>query len=286
MLQLKTLQLVEKPVDLPRWKYVKHKFPNGKESYWIRWKLYPDDARFFPGYKSLIIKFDNELSHLGNENISALNEWKVTKLSYASYLTKMCEELNFFETLYDQEGELITALFRIKYLIDVDSISYTMKNFDAFKDLCYKTIFTESMKAKILRMVEENYVDDIEAENFRNLSDADLRNIMARKKKSLEFLNVHVKAMIAISFGIKILSFIINHFAVMRSINIQKNIDLFYRFYIDMFDVYDFDFNIYNKIYSYIENKVNSSWNFNRSIFVLRIFSSIIYSNWRWYKAY
>ena len=146
-----------------------------------------------------------------------------------------------------------------------------MKNFDAFKDLCYKTIFTESMKEKILRMVEENYVDDIEAENLKNMNDSVLAGIVSRKKKSLEFLNVHVKAMIAISFGIKILSFIINHFAVMRSVNIQKNIDVFYRFYIDMFSIYDFDFNIYNKIYTYIENKVNSSWNFNSIIFLLTI---------------
>ena len=90
---------------------------------------------------------------------------------------------------------------------------------------------------------------------------------MQRKKKSLEFLNVHVKAMLEIAFGIKILSFIVNHFAVMRSINIQKNIDMFYRFYIDMFHVFEHDFDIYNKIYAYIENKVNSSYNFNKSIF-------------------
>ena len=217
--------------------------------------------------KTMIIKFDKELAHVDNENIAALNEWKVTKLSYSSYLPRMCEELNFFEAMYDQEGELITALFRIKYMIDVDNISYTMKNFDAFKDLCYKTIFTPSIKAKIARMVDENYVDDIEAENIRNMKNPDMLSIMQRKKKSLEFLNVHVKAMIQISFGIKILSFIINHFAVMRSINIQKNIDLFHRFYIDMFQVFDWDFDIYNKIYAYIENKVNSSYNFNKSIF-------------------
>jgi len=75
-------------------------------------------------------------------------------------------------------------------------------------------------------------------------------SIMQRKKKSLEFLNVHVKAMLEISYGIKILSFIINHFAVMRSINIQKNIELFHRFYIDMFDVFDNSFSIFNKIFS------------------------------------
>ena len=267
MLQLNAMKPIEKPEIIPRWKYKKHSFPNGASSYWIKWKLYPDDARFFSMPKLMIIKFDKELAHINNENISALNEWKVTKLSYSSYLPRMCEELNFFETMYDQEGELITALFRIKYLIDVDNISYTMKNFDAFKDLVYKTIFTPSMKEKITRMIDENYVDDIEAENIKNMSNPDMLSIMQRKKKSLEFLNVHVKAMLQISFGIKILSFIVNHFAVMRSINIQKNIDIFYRFYIDMFKVFDLDFDIYNKIYAYVENKVNSSYNFNKSIF-------------------
>jgi hypothetical protein len=267
MLQINALKPVEKVKDLPRWDYKKHSFPNGASSYWIKWKLYPDDARFFALPKILIIKFNKELNQLGNENISVLNEWKVTKLSYSTYLPKLCEELNFFETMYDKEGELIAALFRIKYLIDVDNISFTLKNFDAFKDLCYKTIFTPSIKAKITQMVEENYMDDIEAENTNNMKNPDMLSIMQRKKKSLEFLNEHVKAMLEIAFGIKILSFIINHFAVMRSINIQKNIDLFHKFYIDMFEVFEHDFNIYNKIFAYIENKVNSSYNFNKSIF-------------------
>lgn len=267
MLQLNSLKPIEKPKEIVRWKYKKNSFPNGASSYWIKFKLFPDDAKFFCMPKLMIIKFDKELSHMDNENISALNEWKVSKLSYSSYLPRMCEELNFFEAMYDREGELITALFRIKYLIDVDNISYTMANFDALKDLCYKTIFTPSLKEKITRMIEENYVDDIEAENLRNLNNPDMLSIMQRKKKSLEFLNVHVKAMLQISFGIKILSFIVNHFAVMRSINIQKNIDIFHRFYIDMFKVFEWDFDIYNKIYCYIENKVNSSYNFNKSIF-------------------
>ena len=173
---------------------------------------------------------------------------------------------NFFETIYDKDAELISALFRIKYLIDVDTLSYSLKNLDAFKDMCYKTIFTESFKEKVRFMIEDNYLDDIEEEQNVN-QNPDILTIMQRKKKSLEFKNEHVKAMLMISFGIKILSFIINHFAVMRSVNIQKNNDIFYRFYIDMFKVFDFDFDIYNKIYSYVENKVNSAYNFNKSIF-------------------
>lgn len=276
MLQINSVKPIETVEEIPRWEYVKHSFPNGATSWWIKWKQYPLDCRFFSIPKTMIIRFDKELSQVDNENISALNEWKVTKLSYSTYLPRMCEELNFFETLYDPEGELITALFRVKYLIDVDNVSYTMRNFDAFKDLCYNTIFTPSLKEKITRMVDENYVDDIEAENLRNMSNKDILSIMQRKKKSLEFLNVHVKAMLQISFGIKILSFIINHFCVMRSINIQKNISIFYQFYLDMFKVFEFDFDIYNKIYTYVESKVNSSYSFNKSIFEQQEISKLV----------
>ena len=256
MLQVNAVRPIEKKEELPpRWKYKVKYFPTKEGqpkmgSKWIGFKLYPADERFFSMPKTMIIKFDEELAHIGNENIAALNEWKVTKLSYSTYLPNMCEELNFFEAIYDTEGELITALFRIKYLIDADNISYTMSNFDAFKEMCYSTIFTPSMKAKIQQMVDENYADDIEAENLRNMSDPDIRSIMQRKKKSLEFKNEHVKAILEVSFGIKILSFIINHFAVMRSINIQKNLDIFYQFYLDMFNVFEHDFNIYNKLYA------------------------------------
>ena len=267
MLQVKALKPVQQVEEVKRWKYKKHSFPNGASSYWIKFKCNIDDQKFFSLPKTLIIKFDKELDHVDNENISSLNEWKVTKESYSRYLPKLCEELNFFEALYDADGELISALFRIKYLIDVDNISYTMNNFNAFKEFVYKTIFTDSIKEKLFRMVEENYIDDIEAENRRNMKDPSLWTIMQKKKKSLEFLNVHVKAMLLIAFGIKILSFIINHFCLMRNVNIQKNIMIFYDFYVDMFDVFEFDFNIYNKLYVYVENKVNSSYSFNRPIF-------------------
>lgn len=270
MIELKNLpktQTVEVEEYPPRWKYKKNSFPNGKSSYWIKWKLWPGDQKFFSAPKLLTIKFDKELDQFGNNNISVFNDWKITKLSYSSNLPKLCEELNFFTTLYDTEGELITSLFRIKYLIDIDTISYTMNNFNAFKDMCYKTIFTPSMLEKIDRMVEENYADDIEAENERNMKNPDMVNIMRRKKKSLEFLNVHVKAILKISFAIKILSIIINHFIVMRSLNLQKNIGIMYDFYVDAFDVFGFEFSIFNKLFSYIESKVSSSYNYNKSIF-------------------
>ena len=250
MLQLHAVQKTEDEKPVKPWKYKKHSFPNGASSYFIKFKCNECDKRFFSYPKTLVINFDKELDHGGNENIAALNEWKISKLSYSSFLPTLCEELNFFEAMYDREGELITALFRIKCLIDKDTVSYTMKNFEAFRDICYKTIFTDSMKEKIIRMVDENYIDDIEAENSRNLRDPNLLSILQKKKKSLEFLNEHVKAMLVISYGIKMVSFVCNHFMVMRNVDMKKDIGVFYDFYIKMFDTFDFPFNIYNKIYA------------------------------------
>lgn len=269
MIELKSIQKQNNQEEEypPRWSYKKHAFPNGKKSYWIKFKLWPGDQKFFCAPKVLTIKFDKELNQYGNDNISVFNDWKVTKLSYSTNLPKLCEELNFFEALYDTDHELITSLFRIKHLIDIDTITYTLKNFNAFKDMCYKTLFTPSMLEKIELMVEDNYTDDIEAENERNMKNPDMANIMQRKKRSLEFLNVHVKAILKISFAIKILSFIINHFIVMRSLNLQKNIDLMYEFYIDAFYIFNFEFDIFNKLYSYSENKVSSSFSYNKAIF-------------------
>ena len=55
--------------------------------------------------------------------------------------------------MYDQEGELITALFRIKYLIDANNYSYTLNNFQAFKDLCYKTIYLPDIVSILSNMI-------------------------------------------------------------------------------------------------------------------------------------
>ena len=211
MLKLQTTIPLKKHTEekevIPRWKYKRHSFPNKKSSYWIKWKLYPDDAKFFANGKVLTIHFDKELMQFNNENISALSDWKVTRSSYYQHLPFICDELNFFEIMYDKDAELITALFRIKYLIDVDNYSYNESNFNSFKDLCYKTIFTDSFKDKIKTMIDDNYVDDIE-EDMNKIDNPDILTIMQRKKKSLEFKNEHVKAMLMISFGIKILSFI------------------------------------------------------------------------------
>ena len=82
MLQLTAIKPTDRSKEVVEQKpYKKNKFPNGASSYWIRFKLHPEDARFFSMPKTLIIKFDKELDHLNNENIAALNEWRVTKLS-------------------------------------------------------------------------------------------------------------------------------------------------------------------------------------------------------------
>jgi len=56
VLQIDALKPIQEVEKVPRWPYKKHAFPNGAESYWIKWKLYPDDARFFSAPKKMIIQ--------------------------------------------------------------------------------------------------------------------------------------------------------------------------------------------------------------------------------------
>ena len=76
MLQVNALKPIEQPKEVKRWKYKKHSFPNGASSYWIKWKINPEDERFFSQPKTMIIKFDKELAHENNENI----EWRDSKI--------------------------------------------------------------------------------------------------------------------------------------------------------------------------------------------------------------
>lgn len=266
MLQIKDLKPVEEVKEVKRWPYVKHSFPNGKESYWIGWKIHPDDEKFFPANKGIYIRFDKELNHLGNENISAMNEFKVTRKSYVYRIEDICDALNFFETMYDKEGELITALFEVKCLVDVNEYYYPLKSYPAFIKKVYDTIFTPTMLKKIQLMVEENYADDIEIDESDG-KDINQLTVIQQKKRSLAFTNDQVKAMLEVSFCTKILAFIVNHFLVMRSVNVQKNLEYFYNAFKPAFDLFEHDFNVYNKIYAYVESKIAMKVSYNKAIF-------------------
>lgn len=70
----------------------------------------------------------------------------------------ICEQINFFTALYDDDNDLLSSMYVAKCI--TDSQDYTMNNFDAYADKMIETLFSERTLEKIYKMVDENDVGD------------------------------------------------------------------------------------------------------------------------------
>jgi hypothetical protein len=70
----------------------------------------------------------------------------------------ICEQINFFTALYDDDNDLITSMLIAKYL--TDSQTYTIVTFEEFYHQLYEILFPEKTMEKIKKMVDENDVGD------------------------------------------------------------------------------------------------------------------------------
>ena len=71
--------------------------------------------------------------------------------------------------------------------------------------------------------------------------------------ESLEFTNQHIKILLRISFGMKVIAPILFHYVSINVIKLDKDSDLIYRFYRKLFDIFSDNVNIYNKLFTYVE---------------------------------
>ena len=196
--------------------------------------------------KMFVVNFDKIF---GIPKLKTHNRFIISKTSYENQLDTITRYINFFIHFYDQDQELLMAYFKLKYVID-EECSYGHDDMDAFIELIYDIMFTPTMVEKIKRLVEENYLDDIE-----NGSDEKKKYYKANEKKhleSLEFTNQHIKILLAISFGMKILCPVMFHFCCVNEIKIEKTNLVIYTFYKPLFDLFNENCNMYNKLYVYV----------------------------------
>lgn len=223
--------------------------------------------------KMFIVNFDKIYKI---PKLKTYNKFAISKTSYENQLDIITRYINFFLHFYDTEQELVNAYLKLKYTIDEED-SYGKDDMEAFIDLIYDIMFTPTMVEKIKRMVEENYLDDIESG-----SDDKKRYYKANEKKhleSLEFTNKHIKILLSISFGMKIMCPVMFHFCHLNDIKIDKNNLVIYTFYKRLFDLFNEDCNMYNKLYVYVKTKVLESNSNNAPIFEQReIFGVDLYT--------
>lgn len=226
--------------------------------------------------KIFIVNFDKIF---GIPKLKKYNRFVINKTSYENQLDIITRYTNFFIHFYDKEQELINAYLKLQMTMDPEVCGnmYGADDMKAFIEFLYQIMFTPTMVQKIKQMVDDNYLDDIE-----NNSDEKKKYYKANEKKhleSLEFTNQHIKILLAISFGMKILCPVMFHFCASNGIKIDKTNLVIFTFYEPLFDLFNEDCNMYNKLYVYVKTKVLESNANNSTIFEQReIFGVDLYS--------
>lgn len=151
----------------------------------------------------------------------------------------ICRYLNFFELKYDPDRELISILYHIKLMID-RQLSYGKD------ELIYdvvRYILSPTIKAKVERMVEENYIIDLKYRSNRN--------------QALQYDNTHGKILMCITIFMNMVIPLATHFVYMR------NVELVDEFLKELFDpiiyLYSDSVNIFAKLYETTTSNVKNN---------------------------
>lgn len=222
------------------------------------WKPKREDMIVDHDGKIFLLQFDKLFSA---NSIKVYNRFIIKKGSYEKQLEVIAKYINYFMKFFDDEHELAMAYLKIKYAMDKEK-RFTEDNPEQLIDLIYELMFSPSIVNKINRMVERNYLDDIEGEDSKKYTGKEKKHL-----ESLEFTNKHIKILLRISFGMKCISPILFHYVATNVIKLEKDSMLIYQFYRGLFDVFSDGTNMYNKLFVYTKAKVLESKSHNSSMY-------------------
>lgn len=194
--------------------------------------------------KLFLCHFDKLLGSKFKDRLDPYQIFIIGKDSYINQLDIICRYINFFMNEYDADKELVMAYLKIKFALDKEKL-FDASNMEAYIDFLYEILFTDTMIDKIIAIVEENYLDDIES------STEEKKKYLKNEKKhleSLEFTNQHIKLLLQISFAIKIMSPVLFHYIQKSHIKIEKDSEIIFQFYKRFFDIFSHgnDYEIYD----------------------------------------
>lgn len=233
-----------------------------KKSKIASWKPKKNETIVDVDGKLFIAYFDKVFNQ---PSLSVYNRFLIKKGSYENQLDVISNYINFFMNFYDEDDELISAYLKIKFAIDKEN-RFNKDNMSALIDLIYELMFSKSMVSKINQMVEDNYLADIENSDNKKLNAGKDRKYL----ESLEFTNKHVKIMLRISFGMKIICPLLFHYAAKNVIKIDKDSPIIYEFYKNLFPTFQDDVDMYVKLFTYVKSRALESASMNSVIFEQR----------------
>lgn len=153
----------------------------------------------------------------------------------------ICEQINFFTALYDQDNDLLSSMVVAKYV--TDSQDYTMATFDEYSDRLISILFPERTLNKIRLMVEENDVGDDTIGLF-----------------PVEFL----KDAFVLSFIMKVMHIFIEHFIISTGNSPKTLFESFAKAYTKVMNI--LNPNMYSVLYDYVQKSVNQCITSNSNI--------------------
>ena len=219
-------------------------FPTGlkgkkyKKTRFINWEPIPEDIIIRHNGSQIFVNFSALFPDLIDKAFEVF-QLRAKRNDLQNYI---CEQINFFTALYDDDNDLITSMMIAKYI--TDSETYTIDTFDEYYKELYDTLFPPRTMEKIRKMVDENDVGDDTVGLF-----------------PLDFL----RDMYIVSFMIKVMHIFIEHFIIATGNSPKDLYELFARAFSYAMD--QINPNMYVLLYNYVNKNVLQSISSNANIY-------------------
>lgn len=126
-----------------------------KKTRFIDWNPIPEDIIVRHSGAQIIVSFEL----LFPDDIPDLNtrvfQMRSKRLEFQNLI---CEQINFFCALYDEDNDLLTSMLIAKYV--TDSEQYTLETFDDYYKELFSILFPIKTIEKIRKMVDDNNLGD------------------------------------------------------------------------------------------------------------------------------
>ena len=219
--------------------YPYNSFPKGlhgreyKRTRFIDWEPIPEDIIIRHSGSQIFVNFSAIVPEHVIDPAVEVFQLRSKRLDLQNFI---CEQINFFTALYDDDNDLITSMLVAKYLTDSETYTLEDQSFREYYEKIIDILFPEKTIQKIKRMVDENDVGDDTVGLF--------------PKDCL-------RDMFIVSFMIKVLHIFIEHFVISTGNAPKYLYELYAAAFIHAME--KINKNMYVLLFNYVNKNINSS---------------------------
>lgn len=234
-------------------KYPYNGFPTGqygrkyKKTRFINWEPIPEDIIIRHNGSQIFVNFAALFPNDVPDPAVQLFQMRTRRLDLQNLI---CEQINFFTALYDDDNDLITSMLIAKLM--TDSQTYTIVTFDEYQQQLFEILFPERTIDRIRKMVEENDVGD------------DVKGLFPEDMPRDIFI---------VSFMIKVMHIFIEHFIISTGNSPKDLYELFATAFTNIMN--HINPNIYVLLYDYVYNSVVQSCSSNANIYDMQAIDGV-----------